>query len=136
MCLNPFLLCLYFLIVAADTFLLDGEQYYDSDNDLWFGNKLEDSWKQCKTMSREDRNLPKSTNRLSQKLDSYDEDGTVKIKPLRLTPIIKPGVRRRMPGFLKLILCGGLCACVCLCVCPPPRLLITSGVIRCDMNHK
>ena len=24
--------------------------------------------------------------------------------------------------------------CVCVCVCPRPRLLITSGVIRHDMN--
>ena len=24
--------------------------------------------------------------------------------------------------------------CVCLCVCPPPRLLITSGVIWCDID--
>ena len=22
-----------------------------------------------------------------------------------------------------------MCVCVCLCVCPPPRLLITSGMI-------
>jgi len=22
-----------------------------------------------------------------------------------------------------------VCVCVCMCVCPPPRLLITSGVI-------
>ena len=25
--------------------------------------------------------------------------------------------------------CVYVCVCVCLCVCPPPRLLITSGVI-------
>ena len=23
---------------------------------------------------------------------------------------------------------------VCVCVCPPPRLLITSGVMRCDID--
>ena len=89
MCLNPFLLCLYFLIVAADSFLPVGEQCYDSDNDLWCGDKLEDSWKKCKTMSREDRNLPKSTNRLSQKLDSNDEDGTVKVKPSALPTLFQ-----------------------------------------------
>ena len=38
------------------------------------------------------------------------------------------------PCFLKLILCGlSVCmcvrVCVCMCVYPPPRLLITSGVI-------
>ena len=27
-----------------------------------------------------------------------------------------------------------LCVCVCMCVCPPLRLLITSGVMRCDMD--
>jgi len=27
-----------------------------------------------------------------------------------------------------------VCVCVCVCVCPPPRLLITSGVIWCDME--
>ena len=41
---------------------------------------------------------------------------------------------RRTPGFLKLILCGSsICVCVyvcvCLRVCPPPRLLITSGMM-------
>ena len=41
---------------------------------------------------------------------------------------------RRAPGFLKLFLCGCLYACVCLCVCPPPRLLITSGVMWRDMD--
>ena len=25
-------------------------------------------------------------------------------------------------------------ACVCVCVCPPPRLLITSGVMWCDID--
>ena len=24
--------------------------------------------------------------------------------------------------------------CACLCVCPPPRLLITSGVMWCDID--
>ena len=46
--------------------------------------------------------------------------------------LIKPGMHgQRSPGFLKLFLCGYLyvCVCVCVCVCPPPRLLITSGVI-------
>ena len=41
-------------------------------------------------------------------------------------------------GFLKLFLCGRLyvclCACVCVFVCPPPRLLITSGVMWHDMD--
>ena len=37
-----------------------------------------------------------------------------------------------MPGFLQLFLCGRLY--VCLCVCPPPRLLITSGVIWRDID--
>ena len=27
-----------------------------------------------------------------------------------------------------------MCLCMCLCVCPPPRLLITSGVIWSDMD--
>ena len=26
-----------------------------------------------------------------------------------------------------------VCVCVCVCVCPPPRLLVTSGVMWCDM---
>ena len=29
-----------------------------------------------------------------------------------------------------------MCVCVCLCVCPLSRLLITSGVIWHDMDHK
>ena len=39
---------------------------------------------------------------------------------------------RRTPGFLKLFLCG--CAHVCVCVSPPPRLLITSGMMWRDMD--
>ena len=31
-----------------------------------------------------------------------------------------------------------VCVCVCMCVCPPPRLIITSGVIwtPCDWLNK
>ena len=28
-----------------------------------------------------------------------------------------------------------MCVCVCVCVRPPPRALITSGVIWCDIGH-
>ena len=31
-------------------------------------------------------------------------------------------------------LCVHVCECVCVCVCPHPRLLITSGVMWCDMD--
>ena len=38
-----------------------------------------------------------------------------------------------VPGFLELFWCGCLYVCIYMCVCvfvcPPPRLLITSGVI-------
>ena len=30
--------------------------------------------------------------------------------------------------------CVCVCMCVCACVCPCPRLLITNGIIWCDMN--
>ena len=33
-----------------------------------------------------------------------------------------------------LCLCVCVFVCVCMCVCPPPRLLITSGVMWCDMD--
>ena len=29
-----------------------------------------------------------------------------------------------------------MCVCVCVCVCPPPRLLITSGMMWCDVHHQ
>ena len=35
------------------------------------------------------------------------------------------------PGFLELLLFVN--ACIHVCVCPPPRLLITSGVM-CDID--
>ena len=52
----------------------------------------------------------------------------------------RAGLAANEPEFLKfnLILCGSsvcvcacvfVCVCVCVCVCPPPRILITSGVI-------
>jgi len=30
--------------------------------------------------------------------------------------------------------CMRVCVCVCVCVCPPPRLLITSGLIWCEIE--
>ena len=62
--------------------------------------------------------------------------------------LIKPGAT----GFLELLLsanvCMRVCVCVCVCVCvrvcvcvcvcvlvcPPPRLLLTSGVMWCDID--
>ena len=54
--------------------------------------------------------------------------------------IFKPGMRvqPRAPGFLKLLwftrryVC--VCLSVCLSVCLPPRVLITSGMICCDIG--
>ena len=47
------------------------------------------------------------------------------------------GRRPRAPGFFGLRV--GMCVCVCVCVCvsvyPPPRPLITSGVIWCDIDR-
>ena len=31
--------------------------------------------------------------------------------------------------------CLYACVCVCVCVCPPLRLLITSGMMWCDIDH-
>ena len=39
-----------------------------------------------------------------------------------------------MPGFFKLFLWGCLYMCVFVRVGPPPRLLITNGVMWHDMN--
>ena len=48
-----------------------------------------------------------------------------------IVKLVKPGA----PGFLKLILCGlSVCVFACVCVCPPPRLLITSGVMWHDID--
>ena len=43
------------------------------------------------------------------------------------------GRRPRAPGFLKLF--WSACQYACVCVCPPPRPLITSGVIWCDIDR-
>ena len=52
-----------------------------------------------------------------------------------ITDIFKPGT----PGFLELLLstnvCMHVCVCMCLRVCPPPRLLITSGMMWCDIDR-
>ena len=57
--------------------------------------------------------------------------------------IFKPGVPATPHAwFLKIdpvcIICMRVCVCVCVClcvcVCPPPRLLITSGVMWSDMD--
>ena len=57
-----------------------------------------------------------------------------------ISPIIKAGThgqRPHAPGFLKFIGFARqyVCLSVCLSVCPPPRLLITSGVIWCDIDR-
>ena len=36
--------------------------------------------------------------------------------------------------FLKIDPVRIICMCVCMCVCPPPRLLITSGVMWHDID--
>ena len=49
--------------------------------------------------------------------------------------IFKPGahgLRPHAPGFLKLLL---ISLHVVMCVCPPTRLLITSGVIWCNLDR-
>ena len=53
--------------------------------------------------------------------------------------LIKPGARSRLaPGFLELLLSMNVCVRVCLHVCVfaclPLRLLITSGMIWCDID--
>ena len=48
----------------------------------------------------------------------------------------------RAPRFLELLLSANVCMLVCVCVCvfvcvyicPPPRLLITNGMMWCDMD--
>ena len=49
-------------------------------------------------------------------------------------PVFKPGThgqRLHAPGFLKLL----WFTCRYVCVHPPPRVLISSGVIWCDIRH-
>ena len=43
------------------------------------------------------------------------------------------GLRPHAPGFLKLLWLAH--QYVCLSVCPPPRALITSSMIWCDISH-
>ena len=55
---------------------------------------------------------------------------------------IKPFLNQERAGlwparawFLEIVsVRTSVCVCVCLCVCPPPRLLITSGVMWHDMD--
>ena len=55
---------------------------------------------------------------------------------LKIDPVRIVGMRVRVCVFVYVCVCVCLCVCVCVCVCvcPRPRLLITSGVIWCDMN--
>ena len=68
--------------------------------------------------------------------------GLIWLEILLFLPFIKPGARGRRPRawFLEIVLvrasvCVCMCVCVCLSVCPPPRPLITSGVIWCDIGR-
>ena len=51
---------------------------------MWFGNKPKESQKRCKRMDRIDKKSPKSANKMQQKVDSNDEEETVKLKPSTL----------------------------------------------------
>ena len=57
-----------------------------------------------------------------------------------MAKLFKPGGRPGLKSwFLKIVSVRTsvfvfVCVFVCLCVCPPLRLLITSGVIWCDMD--
>ena len=51
---------------------------------------------------------------------------------------VHPSHRPHVPGFLNCF-CVDVCMCACLCfvfvcMCPPPRLLITSGVMWTPFN--
>ena len=53
--------------------------------------------------------------------------------------LFKPGASAEgqcVPGFLELLLSANVCMLVCVfaCVCVPPRLLITSGVMWCNID--
>ena len=55
-----------------------------------------------------------------------------------LFKVFKPGARGQRPcapGLLKLLWSACRYGCVCVSVCPPPRPLITSGMIWCDIDH-
>ena len=52
-------------------------------------------------------------------------------------PLFLNQARPRAPGFLKLLWFARRYACVSLClsVCPPPRPLMTGGMIWCDIGR-
>ena len=66
--------------------------------------------------------------------------GTMQCYWRQPTYVFKPGVPCCRPAcawFLKIVsvwMSACVCVCVCMCVSLPPRLLITSGMIWCDMN--
>ena len=67
------------------------------------------------------------------------ESSIISCKKLVITlcMIFKPGTRQPQTGFLRIAsVHERLYACVfaSVCVCPTPRLLITSGVMWCDIN--
>ena len=47
----------------------------------------------------------------------------------------RAGLRPARAWFLKIDPVR-MSVCVCVCVCPPPRLLITSGVMWCDIDSR
>ena len=51
-----------------------------------------------------------------------------------LTVFLNQACGGRMPDFLVLLLSKDVCMLVCVCVCPPLRLLITSGVMWCNID--
>ena len=68
--------------------------------------------------------------------NTYKIPADIYVSCIDITLLNQVHAGRSMPGFLKLFLCGHLYACVCVFayVCPPPRLLITSGMMWCDID--
>ena len=49
----------------------------------------------------------------------------------------RAGRRKARAWFLKIDpVRTSVCVCVYVCVCPPPRLLITSDVMWCDIDSR
>ena len=71
--------------------------------------------------------LPVQFEILLQPSELIEDDITVQIITISNTAV-------DMYICMYVLVCSSVCVCVCMYVCPPPRLLITRGMMWCDMK--
>ena len=84
--------------------------------------------------SEVDYSVRTSSQRAQQELAYLARTSQLAVRPLILVLLNQARTSAARAWFLEIALVRAS-VCVCVSVCPPPRPLITSGAIWCDIDH-